>query len=166
MPTPTYDLLASSSPASGVSSVIFSSLDTLGAGYRDLVLVADMVGNGQPIDIRLNANNSTVYGFVRMTGTGSVTESDSSSNATAFRLNSYSLFSGQRGLHTLTLFDFSQTDKHKVGLLRYSSADREVMARALRWANTAAITSISVLYNEGGTNFPAGCVLNLYGIKA
>jgi hypothetical protein len=60
--------------------------------------------------------------------------------------------------------DFSATDKHKTFLSRNGQAAGLVIATAGRWANTSAVTSMSVNINSG--TFSTGHTFNLYGVIA
>jgi hypothetical protein len=60
--------------------------------------------------------------------------------------------------------DYSQTDKHKTSLIRTDLSSLGTQAQANRWANTNAITSISLL--ASGSNFTSGSTFNLFGVIA
>ena len=164
MPTPTYDLIASATPASGASTVDFTNLGTVAASYRDLVLVANMTGKSfAQIQIRVNNSSSNQYSWIRMSGNAISAESDSAGPLDSWSISSFSLDTNQLGLITLHLFDFSQTNKNKHALARTEFVGRQVTdARTLRWDSTSAITSIQVFYQSN--TYPAGCTLDLYGI--
>jgi hypothetical protein len=59
--------------------------------------------------------------------------------------------------------DYSATDKHKTVIYRADANGVSTEANAARWADTAAITSLKVLYN---TNMKTGMTLSLYGVIA
>jgi hypothetical protein len=64
--------------------------------------------------------------------------------------------------------DYSTTDKHKSVLVRENTAGSSttlVVAKAGRWANTSAITSI-YLFVSGGYSFATGTTVALYGVVA
>jgi hypothetical protein len=66
---------------------------------------------------------------------------------------------------TTQIMDYSATDKHKTTLSRGSGAGINAIAFAGRWANTAAVTTVSVVY-PGGGQFTVGSTFSLYGIEA
>jgi hypothetical protein len=58
--------------------------------------------------------------------------------------------------------DYSATDKHKTVLTRNNITDNNVTAIASRWANTAAITSVTVL--SPSSTITSGSTISLYAI--
>jgi len=73
MPTPTYDLLTSTTLSSSTTSITYSSLNTLAAGYRDLVLIMNLFATGNDFYPRLRYNGvttSTAYAWVSAHGGG------------------------------------------------------------------------------------------------
>jgi hypothetical protein len=72
-----------------------------------------------------------------------------------------------RSAGVTTIMDYSATDKHKTSLSRGNAlgqANVSVIAYASRWANTNAITSLTVLLESG--SFLTGSTLSLYGVIA
>jgi hypothetical protein len=59
--------------------------------------------------------------------------------------------------------DYAATDKHKTVLTRNNVSGTGVEAQAARWANTAAITSVTVI-TSSGAGFATGTVISLYGV--
>jgi len=157
VPTPTYDLIASNVLGSSASSVTFSSIP---ATYRDLVLVMEVTcsNNGSAL-VRFNSDSGSNYSRVRMLGDGSAAYSSSNSGDTSFdgiNTSTSTIFA------QLQVMDYSATDKHKSMLCRTGRASSEVIALAARWANTSAISSMSITQNGG--NFNTGSSFYLYGI--
>ena len=150
MATETYIPLATTTLASSASSVTFSSIDQ---SYGDLILIV-VPSNAMQGYLRFNADSGSNYSFVYMRGTGSSAQSSAGSGS--FEL----IDTGANELGKVEIMDYSATDKHKSTLNR-SSRDR-VVAKAGRWANTSAITSISVTGATG--DFSAGSTFSLYGI--
>ena len=70
------------------------------------------------------------------------------------------LATSDQDIATASFMDYSATDKHKTVLIR-ANHPGETVACAGRWANTAAITSITI--NTAST-FVIGSVFSLYGI--
>jgi hypothetical protein len=165
MPTPTYDLLASNVLSSTTSSVTFSSLNTLAAGYRDLVIVitGTMTSSGG-LWLRFNSDSSGNYNRVQMQSNGSVSNSTSSTNqASLYTSNTDPFSTSVPTLAQINIFDFNQTDKNKTLLMRINRTDGIVSAVAGRWASTSAITSILI---DGDADYAAGTSFYLYGIAA
>ena len=156
MATPTYDLLDSVTLASSASSVTFSSIDQ---SYGDLIFVFEGTGSSTGYStLQVNGDTASNYSQVEMRGNGS---SASSLAFTANTLINRPVFiSGNRVMLTSQLMDYSATDKHKTVLSRGGTENTETVAIAARWANTAAITSITMNFS----NFAAGSTFYLYGI--
>jgi len=156
MPTPTYTPLATVTLASTAATVTFSSIP---ATMRDLIVVVN--GNAsanQFTGLRFNSDSGSNYSFVRMfSGPSSSTDT-----------RSYGLLT--TGDPSLTLnaiaqiMDYSATDKHKTVLIRSNIPADNVAAHAVRWANTAAITTVAV--EAISTTWAVGTTINLYGVIA
>jgi hypothetical protein len=165
MPTPTYTALANITLGSTASSVTFGSIP---ATYRDLVLVAETIaGTNQSNLVRYNSDSGSNYTTLVMRGYGaSITESLSTTDNVLYITYS-GIGSGQKCLTTLSVMDYSATDKHKAALHRSNytgTATTFVEAMATRWANTAAISSIQFFASTG--SFAIGSTFSLYGIVA
>ena len=156
MPTPTYDLLASTTLATAASSVTFSSIDQ---SYGDLVIAADYtLTAGRNMYLRVNGDTGSNYSDVSMFANGSSKYSFNTSSVSSVTFgNGYATKSN----FMLQCFDYSATDKHKTFLSRMGNANNEVWAVALRWANNAAITSLTFISNDV---YVAGSTFNLYGV--
>jgi hypothetical protein len=160
MPTPTYDLIASTTLAAATSEVTFGFLP---ATYRDLVLVANIDGTSQTeLYVRMNGDTGSTYTSVRMQGSGSVAASATYSGTGSMRLNGNGDIMTDFSFNViLQFFDYSATDKHKTVLSRTNSSGG-VDACAGRWPSTSAINSVTV-YPAAG-NFDVGSTFNLYGV--
>ena len=161
MPTPTYDLIASTTLAASTSSVTFGSLPQT---YRDLVFVFSGVGNtdgfAQNTLLQINGDTSNTYTGVRMTGTGSATQS-SADTFTAFYTGGVN--NGERIQQAIQFMDYSATDKHKTVLIRDNTPARGVGATAGRYPSTSAVTSFRIFF-IGSNTFASGTTFNLYGV--
>ena len=152
MPTPTYTALANVTLGS-TATVTFSSIP---ATYRDLILVV----RGTTNNIRVNGDTGSNYSNVAMYGNGSSAGSGAETT-TFFYTNWWGGGTAANRMYIVQFMDYSATDKHKTILVRGDQADAEANANAGRWANTAAITSITSV----GTA-PAGSTWSLYGIAS
>ena len=161
MPTPTYTPMQTITVGSSVTSVSFGSI---GSAYRDLVLVfsGDGTSGGADIAIRLNSDSGNNYNRIFMIGNGSTTASGTSSNVS--RMDAMSAANGRQLTLTAQIMDSSASDKHKTVLTRDNDSGFQVGARAFRWANTAAVTSVQVLVSAGA--FTSGTTISLYGVAA
>jgi len=156
MATPTYTPIASITLGSSASSVTFSSIPQ---NYRDLVLVFN--GNGTSDSFLFSYPNSDTGNATQviMQGNGSNTSSSAFSGLSWGTINT-----GGKTQAILQWMDYSVTDKHKTVLIRDPEGIVLSIARAARWASTAAITSLEIVTNSGLVT--AGSTFALYGIEA
>jgi hypothetical protein len=66
-------------------------------------------------------------------------------------------------LQNLQISDYAATDKHKSVLVRSDRANQLTAMAAARWANTSAITNITI--DALGSNFAAGSTFRLLGVS-
>lgn len=155
--------LANLTLGSAQASVTFASIP---ATYRDLRLVINAKNSTTPTNIlvRFNGDSGGNYSSVYMKGSGSSATSGSDGpSSTANNIGVAYATAGLFDLTTFDLFDYSATDKHKTGLARAGNAYSEgAVARATRWASTAAVTSIVCILDSN--NFDTGSTFALYGI--
>jgi len=152
---------------SAQSSVTFASIPT--TGFRDLRLVvsAKPTGTGYPaVGGRYNSDTGSNYTFVRMTGNGSSAGSLASSATYNSWASTYGLgpVAGAISNFIIDVLDYAATDKHKTSLARANTPNDGVEASASRWANTAAVTSITLLTTAD--TFAVGSTFALYGVVA
>lgn len=161
-----YTAIASQTLTSSAASVTFSSIPTDGT-YRDLVLVINATVSGTNTTPTFTVNgNATGYNQVWAAGNGSTTGSSSTSADAKFYLSYYNNDT-TRQQHTIHFMDYSVTDKHKSVLIRSDQASTGTTMSAGRWANTAAITSITLLpQSSGSLTWSTGSTFSLYGIAA
>jgi hypothetical protein len=152
MPTPTYTPLATVTLGTA-ASVTFSNIPST---YRDLIFVV----RGTSLNLRVNGDTGSNYSNVSMYGTGS-TAASGSETTTFFYTNWFGTGTTANRMYICQFMDYSATDKHKTILLRGDLADAESNANAGRWANTSAITSISIVGTPA-----AGSTFSLYGIAS
>lgn len=159
MPTTTYTPLATKTLTGNQSSLTFSNIP---GTYRDLILIAVPYGN-QTNDSSVAFNGSTAnFSGVRMYGGSGGAISNSYSDSGGMMLVSDNL-----NLNVIwQIMDYSATDKHKTVLVRTNRpSDSFAMASAHRWANTAAITSIT-LTPVAPYVYTSGARFDLYGVIA
>lgn len=153
---------AISSITVGVStaSVTFSNIP---ATYRDLKIIANISGTGAILDsdyIKFNASTSD-FTNIQLYGNGSAAGSNTGSVG---RVSNYESTVGRMYVWTLDVMDYSATDKHKSYLSRFNADDSGVGTFAGRWAQAAAINSISIYPGTG--SYAVGATFTLYGILA
>jgi hypothetical protein len=166
MPTPTYVPLANMTLGSVATSVTFSSIP---ATYRDLIVVvngqfASNTGHG----VRLNGDTGANYPQILMDNNGSTPRADKDLSSTSFYGSWSATTSGTRYSLVFQLMDYSATDKHKPALWRTGYTDNggtsRVSAMTGRWANTSAVTSLTL--NTATNAFASGFTFALYGIAS
>jgi hypothetical protein len=161
MPTPTYVSLATITLGSADSEIIFSSIP---ATYRDLVVsFAGSTNFSEQYLLRLNGDTGSNYSWVQMGADG--TTFSSSTTTTGVRVG-YFATSSARDDAQISVLDYSATDKHKSVLVRTNSPEGVSAVRAVagRWANTDAVTSLTITFPSG--SFAIGSTFSLYGIAA
>lgn len=146
-----YVPLATKTLTATATSVTFSSISQ---AYRDLVLVVN-TANG-PV-VTLNGITTSIYNYVAMWGNGSTTGSYAETTT-----NFGGTWNGGSPVRQIyNIFDYSSTDKHKSILSRDDRSTAATNANAGRWANTAAITSITIT-----ATLVVGDSFTLYGIAS
>lgn len=162
MPTNTYTALATVTLASSASTVTFSSIP---ATYRDLILVVQhKVTGGGETDVQFNADTGNNYSTVTMrAGADSNTYSATYTANGIKPQNSVGGATGTNDFFQLDIMDYSATDKQKTSLLRSINGSTSfVQNHAVRWLNTAAITSVKC--TASGTSYASGSTFSLYGV--
>ena len=158
MPKKTYTQINSVTLAASTSSVSFNSIPQ---NFRDLIVVyRGTTASTSGVDARVNGDSGSNYSLVRMYG-GSGGLGSTAATTTYYPV----IYSGNpvTGMSILQIMDYSTTDKHKDALTRGSEYSFNIIeALASRWANTAAITSLTIL----SSGFNSGSTFTLYGIEA
>jgi hypothetical protein len=163
-----FILISSQTISSATATVTFSSIPTTSNGktLRDLFLsFTPRVTSLAAYNIRFNSDTNNNYSSVNMAGDGTGTSS-STGTGTAITIGP-SLTAATTTLGEtnciLQVFDFAQTNKHKTISVRSNRANNGVVALTGRWANTSAITSLTIGLNNSA-NIDAG-TFTLYGIE-
>lgn len=156
--TATYIALATITLGSAQQTVTFSSIP---ATYRDLVLVVSgRCSTGNQLITRFNGSTSG-YSEVVMLGyaPGAI------SYTVAVSYFSQMAIASNSSTSILQVMDYAQTNKHKSVLIRNAFGGESVFGVAGRWANTAAVDTISLRPEGASDTFSTGTVLSLYGIN-
>jgi hypothetical protein len=161
----TYEPIATSTLGSAAGSITFSSIP---ATYTDLriVWVFQAVSAGSNAGIRLNSDTGNNYSYIGLTGTGgtAVSQSSTSNNQCYLQPNSAAATS-QLQMFQTDVFSYAGST-NKTLLTAYSgdlNGSGDVSRVVNLWRNTAAITSVTLLFDAG--NMTAGTIATLYGIK-
>lgn len=156
----TYIRIASSTLTSNSASVTFSNIPQ---NYTDLIAVSNGAGDGsQDVVWRANGDTGSNYSATRMSGTGTVANSNRWTNSTGAQWGWHN--TGQ-AVNILHLFNYSNSTTFKSSLGRANTAEAAVRVYAGLWRSTAAITSLTFT-NLDGQNFASGITFTIYGIEA
>lgn len=157
--------LANTTLGSGVSSVTFSSINQT---YRDLLLIVSNITASSSYvyaSLRFNGSSSN-YNYVVANGNGSSSSSYAGSSLDAIFMSSITNYTtASKASEIIHIMDYVQTDKHKTVLARSSDAATGVEMLVGRWADTSAITSLTIL-TSGAPAFASGMTIALYGVSA
>jgi hypothetical protein len=154
--------LANLTLGSSQTAVTFSSIS---AAFRDLRVVITGTSNSGAF-FRINGEGSGgPYSYVTLeSNSGSVFSSYSSAaNVAPVVVNTSGFNVGGVGCWNLDFLDYSQTNKQKTILSRFSIMSGASNIFIYRYNNTAAITSIEL---NSGANWAAGTTFTLYGLSA
>lgn len=164
-----YVPLANTTLASNSATVSFSSIS---GSYRDLILIAQGRSNrsGQYNDLYNITFNGSTSGYSRVVAYGSGTSTGSFTDASISGcwqngLTAALAPSGNLGFLKMQVMDYSATDRHKTLLNNEDNTANEMSMSAYRWANTSAITSMTIAPLIG-TLFLAGSTFSLFGVSA
>lgn len=162
MPTPTYDLISSTTLGTAVSNVTIGSIP---GTYRDLVCVIVPTSAATPdFYVRVNGSSaSSIYNRIAIYGNGSTVSHQQAATETQFPMNVLAYPSSVADTNLiLHIFDYAQTNKHKNILVRANKASSGVDGQVCRVATTSAITSLYFFVTS--TTLSVGTTFNLYGI--
>jgi hypothetical protein len=172
---PAYELISTQILGSNVSSVDFTSIPQT---YKHLE-IRYSVTNNTPLRVclRFNGDTSSVYGVHSIrsinNGEGFNIDGSSSVNNSSVEISTYMNGGGggfnniQNGITTIT--DYSSTVKNKV-LRTPNASTQDAFNSTLYyysglWANTSAVTSITIFNITNTQLINAGSRISLYGIK-
>lgn len=165
MPTPTYDLLASTELSTATSTVTFSSLNTVAADYRHLVVHIDAKASASSYYAYMRFNSSSItQHYTYMNGNAS-SKAAGYTGDDKFQLGGNGSYwrSSENSSVIIEIPDFAITTKYKTALVRFNNPYLAVELMACRWPSTSAITSVSFTMNV--STFASGGKFYLYGIK-
>lgn len=156
--------------SAAAASVTFNDFSGIPSGTRHLAVI----WNGRTVEavvasdtnIRFNGDTGSNYNRQILRGTGSTTAAargtgsgDSFAGATPGASAAANAFGG--GM--VVIPHYANTANHKVGLGISGAAEERVQASAFRWANTGAITSVTV-FDSGNNNFVANSIFLLCAV--
>ena len=162
MSTNTYVALQTQVLSSSASSITFSSIPQT---YTDLVLVMNGTTDN-PTDpvIQFNGDSASHYSSTTLGGNGSSASSGRYTSRANMVVDYQSSWrSTPIAIYELNIMNYSNTTTYKTVLSRANNAGYGTDAVVGLWAQTSAITSITILTGSSN-NFNAGSTFTLYGI--
>ena len=154
--TAKYEVIENQTLSTSVSSVTMTSIP---GSYKDLFLIVGGTpgASGAAFRLTFNGDGGSNYSYCWMRKTYDGAETSGSASGAA-RIQNYGV--NGTGFVTADIFDYSATDKHKSVLMSLSSVASTTSRVAGKWANTNAITSLTVT-----GNWPAGSTFKLLGVN-
>jgi hypothetical protein len=166
-----FDLLETTTLSTSASSVTFSGLDTLAAGYKHLQvrIVATAPSGSGSANLRLTFNSDTGANYSEhvLYGDGATVNASAGANRSNIDLagimaaGSTDIF----GAGIVDILDFSSAQKNKTIRSLHgnkNSSNQYVYLESGAWYNTSAITSMNFTWPS---NIAAGSRFSLIGIK-
>jgi hypothetical protein len=165
-PFSSFESIASYSISSNTASVTFSSISS---SYKHLQIRGvyySTANNGSDVLMRFNSDSGNNYSHHGYVGNGV-------SNATSYGSGSQSyVVVGNQSIGTTPgtgicdILDFANTNKYKTTRATCTltlSGGGQIYYMGGNWRNNSAITSIEI--SAYSSNFKAGTLISLYGIK-
>jgi len=161
----TFELIDSATLTSSAASIDFTGIS---GSFRDLVLQVDHptnLTNSVVLYLRFNSDATNSYTSLTLESSGSSTSTQNRYSQTHISPGFTSGYFGESSTFNYQIMDYA-TSKEKTVLYRhqvalYNANYKYTIAGVARWANTSAITSITI---TGNRNFDAGLKVNLYGL--
>lgn len=169
-----FDSIASAAPT-GTGTVTFSNIPQT-FGHLQLRIMARSTQAGfatvNTCSIQINSDSGNNYYTNYIIATGSGTNASNSwgdsSGMFALLYGASSALSNLFGVTVMDIFDYTSTNKRKTiranmgAMNNQGDANNEVRLVNWTWANTSAITSLTITTNN---NFADGTTIALYGIR-
>jgi hypothetical protein len=158
---PTYEAIATSTLGTATNSVVFSSIP---GTYTDLILVisATRPSGFDDGSIRFNGDTANNYSTIILAADGGTVSTTRYAN---YNLGLNYLYNSQVTTNISYIMGYTSTWRHKTVLTKVADATTGgYRSNITLWKNTSAITTIELI-NSGSSNFGAGSIFSLYGIK-
>lgn len=168
----TFELIEQRVLDSSESSVVFSSLSTLAAGYTHLqirmTLRSDRSDTEDLLRLRFNGDtgsNYSTHALLSNAATPTSTSGVSQTRILAGRFAAASSTASAFGAVVCDILDFANTNKNTtIRSLAGNTSEPRVILSSGAFLSTAAVTEIT-LAPDVGTNFVADTRISLYGIR-
>lgn len=155
-----YTPIATTTLGSAAASYTFSSIPST---YTDLVVIfSGKQGTSTDFfSIQVNGDTGSNYSLTDLYGTGASAGSFRASNVT--KIGRLPVVNDS--MAKINIMNYSNTTTYKTILSRGDSAADSTHAVVGLWRSTAAINSVTLVFDSGGT-FATGSTFTLYGIAA
>ena len=173
--TATYDLISSNTiVGSSTNAVTFSSIAATYTDLRLVIVFASTTNAQGQINLRFNGDTATNYSYTQLTGNGTAAASGRTANQPQITIGNYvttgSIITPPQ-MTTLDVFSYAGST-YKTSLMTAANDTNNdptyggggVINQVSLWRSTAAITSMSLTLST--SNYSAGSIFTLYGIKA
>lgn len=163
----TYVPIATQTLGTAASSVTFSSI----AGtYTDLVIVFECfttASGARDVALRFNGDTASNYSstFLQGNGTTAVSARESTQTRMMIDYSGAGTTSATAEIGIVNIINYSNATTNKTVVVRANRAGGGTDAVVGLWRNTAAITSVTLMFINGTDNFGVGSTFSLYGIK-
>lgn len=168
----TYTLISSNVLASSAASITFSSIP---ATYTDLEIRISSRSNNaaatQNVNMTLNGLGTSVYSYTLILGTGSAASSGKATSTTDLNPTdnpaataTASTF-GNASIYIPSYTVAKNKQMGSFGVNENNVTAARMLATAMLFSSTAAITSITLSSSGGSTSFVADSSFYLYGIS-
>lgn len=159
----TYEPIASATLGGASGSVTFSDIPGTFTDLR-LIVTGSSSSGASNIGVRLNGDTSSIYSRTYLFSDSGGAASSRNTGQTAMEVW-YSNSANERFVGILDLMSYANTSVFKTGLAS-GSATTLLIKYACLWRSTAAVSSLTIFSNAGGSTFASGSTFSLYGIKA
>ena len=158
--TAKFTVLGNTTLATASASVTFSSIPS---GYKDLVVVVTSLADVGTTNFTMRFNGATT-GYSSVVAYGDGSSAASYVGSSSIDLMAFGGATTAPALVTATVLDFSATNKHKSVLSRGNRSNQEASMSAGRWADTAAVTSLTIRTTTAN-NYAIGSTFRLLGVN-
>jgi hypothetical protein len=160
----TYNKIEAKTLGSTASTVTFTSIP---GTYTDLVLIISPIitTGSKDVCVQFNGDTGTNYSNTILSGDGSTASSARLTGQVRIFLDYYAVVNTAQSNRVVNIMNYSNATTYKTVLSRANNAGAGTDAIIGLWRSTAAITSMVLNAQTGGT-FDVGSTFTLYGIKA
>lgn len=158
----TYEPISSIILNTDIAEVSFTSIPS---NYTDLVCtVSGRYSGVSNMRIRFNSDSGSNYSYIILSGSTGM-ESLRGSNTGVTQADYYAaLGTTNPGNAVINIFSYTNTNIFKPILMSSGSVDTAIHRNSGLWRSLSVVTSINFV--NGGNNYKAGTVFNLYGIRS